>query len=81
MPPDCHNGPISSYTIAGSIAGFRSSNSREAAQVQMTNISSELRTCLSSSGRLEKLNATVNYTQLSEVFTNLGMQYYNIANW
>ena len=69
MPPACPNGPISNYTIAGSITRFLITRGTNMTTQQ---ISSELRTCLTSSRRLELLESTVTADQLTDSFSNLG---------
>ena len=73
QPPDCPNGPISTYTITGYIQQFRTDRMRRSVS-QMVNISADLRDCLTSSNREESFCVTVNSSQLSTTIRRLGMQ-------
>ena len=75
VPIQYRNGIIRGYTVGGSIQQFRNdpgqARMRRFAHL-MTNLSAGVRDCLMSSNRSESFIATLNDTQRSVTFSNLG---------
>ena len=75
VPIQNRNGIIRGYTVGGSIQQFRTDSGqprmRRFADL-MTNLSAGVRECLMSSNRNESFLATLNDTQFSVTFDNLG---------
>ena len=75
VPIQNRNGIIRGYTVGGSIQQFHNDSGqarmRRFAHL-MTNLSAGVRDCLMSSNRSESLIATLNDTQRSVTFSNLG---------
>ena len=75
VPIQNRNGIIRGYTVGGSIQQFRTDSGqprRSRFAHLMTNLSAGVRECLMSSNRNESFLATLNSTQFSVTFDNLG---------